>query len=130
VLEAAARQAVAAWAEAVDGDDAALERAATPAAVRELLYGGDASARTRLVVRGPRLTALRITALHADATPPAMRVEADVTGRRYREDRDTAAVLSGSKDRETSFTERWTMTLDGDENTPWRIAETGAAARA
>ena len=55
VLEAAARQAVAAWAEAVDGDDAALERAATPGAVRELLYAGDASERTRLVVRGPRL---------------------------------------------------------------------------
>jgi predicted lipid-binding transport protein (Tim44 family) len=130
VLEAAARQAVAAWAEAVDGDDAALARAATPAAVRELLYGGDASERTRLVVRGPRLTALRITALHADATPPAMLVEADVTGRRYREDRDTAGVLQGSKDREASFTERWTMTLDGDEQTPWRIAGTGAAATA
>ena len=67
VLEAAARRAVAAWAEAVDGDDAALERAATPGAVRELLYAGDASERTRLVVRGPRLQALRITALHADA---------------------------------------------------------------
>src|SRR5215218_6160867 len=115
VLEAAARRAVAAWAEAVDGADAALERAATPEAVRELLYGGDPAERTRLVVRGPRLTALRITALHADAKPPAMLVEADVMGRRYREDRDTAAVLQGSKDREASFTERWTMTLDGDE---------------
>ena len=27
------------------------------------------------------------------------------------------------------FTERWTMTLDGDEKTPWRIAEAGAPAR-
>jgi predicted lipid-binding transport protein (Tim44 family) len=130
VLEAAARQAVAAWADAVDGDDAALERAATPEAVRELLYGGDASERTRLVVRGPQLKALRITALHADATPPAMAVEADVSGRRYREDRDTVAVVEGSKEREVTFTERWTMTLDGDEKTPWRIAATGAAAAA
>jgi len=129
VLEAAARQAVAAWAEAVDGDDAALERAATPGAVRELLYGGDASQRTRLVVRGPRLQALRITALHAGAVPPAMVVEADLSGRRYREDRDTVAVVEGSKEREVSFTERWTMTLDGDEATPWRIAEAGAALR-
>jgi predicted lipid-binding transport protein (Tim44 family) len=129
VLEAAARRAVAAWAEAVDGDDAALEHVATPDAVQELLYAGDASARTRLVVRGPRLTALRITGLHADATPPAMTVEADVTGRRYREDRDTAAVLEGSREREATFTERWTMTLDGDERSPWRIARTGAAAR-
>ena len=131
VLEAAARRAVAAWADAVDGDDAALERAATPGAVRELLYAGDASERTRLVVRGPRLQALRITALHADATPPAMSVEADVTGRRYREDRDTVAVVEGSKEREVTFTERWTMTLDGDAAGPWRIAEAaGLAPRA
>jgi len=129
VLEAAARRAVAAWAEAVDGDDAALERIATPGAVRELLYAGDASARTRLVVRGPRLEALRITALHADATPPAMLVEADVRGRRYREDRDTVAVVEGSKERETTFTERWTMTLDGDDSSPWRIAEARAPSR-
>jgi predicted lipid-binding transport protein (Tim44 family) len=129
VLEAAVRQAVAAWAEAVDGDDAALERAATPGAVRELLYAGDAGGKTRLVVRGPKLKALRITALHADAVPPAMTVEADVSGRRYREDRDTVAVVEGSKDREVTFTERWTMTLDGDATTPWRIAEASAPVR-
>jgi predicted lipid-binding transport protein (Tim44 family) len=98
--------------------------------VRELLYAGDASERTRLVVRGPRLESLRITALHADATPPAMSVEADVSGRRYREDRDTVAVVEGSKEREVTFTERWTMALDGDEKTPWRIAATGAATTA
>jgi hypothetical protein len=54
VLEAAARRAVAAWAEAVDGDDAALERMASPGAASALLYGGDATRETRLVVRGPR----------------------------------------------------------------------------
>jgi predicted lipid-binding transport protein (Tim44 family) len=131
VLEAAARRAVAAWADAVDGDDAALERAATPEAVRDLLYAGDASERTRLVVRGPRLKALRITALHADATPPAMSVEADLSGRRYRENRDTVAVVEGSKDREVAFTERWTMVLDGDAEVPWRIGSaSGLAPRA
>jgi predicted lipid-binding transport protein (Tim44 family) len=120
VLEAAVRRAVDAWSEAVDGDDAPLEAIATPTAVQELLYPN--GERTRLVVRGPRLKQLRITALHADATPPAMSVEADLSGRRYLENRDTAAVLGGSKERETTFTERWTMTLDGDEATPWRIA--------
>jgi predicted lipid-binding transport protein (Tim44 family) len=55
VLEAAARRAVAAWAEAVDGDDAALLEVATPEAVSELLYGGDESRKTRVVVRGPRV---------------------------------------------------------------------------
>jgi len=129
VLEAAARRAVEAWAEAVDGDDAALEAAATPEAVRAMLHPGDASARTRLVVRGPRLSALRITALDAAARPATMTVEADVTGRRYLEDRDTAAVRDGFKEREVTFTERWTMALDGDGPTPWRIAEAVAPAR-
>ena len=59
-----------------------------------------------------------------------MTVEADLSGRRYREDRDTVAVVEGSKDREVTFTERWTMALDGDEKTPWRIAATGAATAA
>jgi predicted lipid-binding transport protein (Tim44 family) len=122
VLEAAARRAVAAWAEAVDGDDAALEAIATPEALQALLYGGDASRDTRLVVRGPKLGALRIARLDAAHEPPTMLVEAEVSGRRYVENRDTAAVLNGSKDRETTFTERWTMALDGDPETPWRIA--------
>ena len=64
VLEAAARRAVEAWAEAVDGADAALERAATPEAAHALLYPRGES--TRLVVRGPRLSALRIVALDAE----------------------------------------------------------------
>ena len=65
-------------------------------------------------------------ALTRSFTPPAMTVEADVTGRRYREDRDTVAVVEGSKEREVEFTERWTMVLDGDAAAPWRIAEAGA----
>jgi predicted lipid-binding transport protein (Tim44 family) len=44
-----------------------------------------------------------------------------VRGRRYVENRDTAAILSGSRDRETAFTERWTMALDGTDATPWRL---------
>ena len=53
VLEVAARRAVDAWAEAVDGDDARLRSIAHGQAVRELLHPGDPSGRTRLVVRGP-----------------------------------------------------------------------------
>jgi predicted lipid-binding transport protein (Tim44 family) len=120
VLEVAARRAVEAWAEAVDGADAALERAATPEAAHALLYprGED----TRLVVRGPRLEQLQIVALDADAR--TFTVEARLTGRRYLEDRDTAAVLDGSKDRATTFTERWTLALGDDPATPWRIVAT------
>jgi predicted lipid-binding transport protein (Tim44 family) len=121
VLEAAARRAVEAWAEAVDGDDKALERVASPEAVGALLYGGDTSRRTRLVVRGPRVRRIRIAAVDVERVPATMAVEVELGGSRYVEDRDTAAVLSGSKDAATTFTERWTLALDGPEDAPWRI---------
>ena len=124
MLEAAARRAVEAWAEAVDGADAALERAATPEAAHALLYPRGEN--TRLVVRGPQLMQLRIAALDADAKPPTFTVEAELSGRRYLEDRDTVAVLEGSKDRATTFTERWTLALGDDPATPWRIVDTAA----
>ena len=124
VLEAAARRAVEAWAEAVDGADAALERAATPEAAHALLYPRGEN--TRLVVRGPKLTQLRIAALDAEAKPPTFTVEAELSGRRYLEDRDTVAVIEGSKDRATTFTERWTLALGDDPATPWRIVDTAA----
>jgi predicted lipid-binding transport protein (Tim44 family) len=50
-----------------------------------------------------------------------MTVEVDLTGRRYIENRDTAAVLAGSRTRPTSFTERWTLSLTDDPRQPWRI---------
>ena len=126
VLEVAARRAVEAWAEAVDGDDAALNQIARPAAARELLHPGDPSAQTRLVVRGPRVNQIRITALDAEATPPTMTIEVDLKGRRYIEDRNTTGVLGGSQSRETNFTEHWMLALEGDASMPWRIAAVGA----
>ena len=127
VLEAAARRALAGWAEAVDGDDAALVAIATPEAVQALLYPGDGGHRTRLVVRGPKLRALRIVSLDSAADPPTMMVEAEVAGRRYIEDRDTTTIIEGSNDREVVFTERWTMALSGHDDTPWRIADADAS---
>jgi predicted lipid-binding transport protein (Tim44 family) len=121
VLEAAARRAVGAWAEAVDGDDSALERVASPDAASGLLYGGDASRKTRLVVRGPRVKRIRIAAVQVESVPATMTVDVELGGRRYVEDRDTAAVVSGSKDSAATFTERWTLALDGPADTPWRI---------
>jgi len=121
VLEAAARRAVEAWAEAVDGSDAALEDLASPEVVRELLYRGDASRQTRLVVRGPRVRSIRIAALDAGSEPATMTVEPELGGVRYVEDRDTAAVLSGSRGAATTFRERWTLALDGPDERPWRL---------
>jgi len=125
VLEVAARRAVQAWAQAVDGDDAVLRKIATPAATRELLYPGDSTGKTRLVVRGPSVQQIRIVGLDAAAEPPTMTIEVDLKGRRYVEDRDTTAVVSGSKSRETSFIERWTLALNGDDAQPWRIVAVG-----
>jgi len=121
VLEAAARTAVGAWAEAVDGDDRALERVASPEAVGELLYGGDESRRTRLVVRGPRVKRIQIAALQVEQSPATMTVDMELGGDRYVENRDTASVLRGSKDSPTTFTERWMLALDGERETPWRL---------
>jgi predicted lipid-binding transport protein (Tim44 family) len=122
VLEVAARRAVQAWAEAVDGSDADLHAIATPDAARELLHPGDASGRTRLVVRGPHVRQIRVAALDAAAEPPTMTIEVEVEGCRYLEDRDTTAVIAGSKSRPVRFTEQWTFALGGDPSQPWRIA--------
>jgi predicted lipid-binding transport protein (Tim44 family) len=126
VLEVAARRAVAAWAEAVDGSDTQLKAIAHPEAITALLHPGDPSQSTRLVVRGPRVKQIRIAGLDAAVTPPTMTIEVDVTGRRYIENRRTTAVLAGSQSRETSFTEHWTFALDGPATQPWRIAAAGA----
>jgi len=90
-------------------------------AKRELLYAGDTSGSVRMVVRGLLVNRIRIVGLDAGAQPPTMTIEVDLTGRRYVENRDTAAVLAGSRTRKTSFTERWTLALTDDERQPWRI---------
>jgi predicted lipid-binding transport protein (Tim44 family) len=123
VLEAAARRAVAAWAEAVDGDDAPLEAVATPEAIQELLYGGDASRKTRIVVRGPRVRAIKILGVDVSSEPATMTIEVELGGRRYVEDRDTAAVVSGSKDTVAAFDSAWTLALNGPDAAPWQLVD-------
>jgi predicted lipid-binding transport protein (Tim44 family) len=50
-----------------------------------------------------------------------MTIAVELGGSRYVEDRDTTTVVSGAKDRGTTFTERWTLALDGPPDAPWRI---------
>ena len=127
MLEAAARRAAGAWAEAVDGADDALLAVASPEAATALLYGGDSTRGTRLVVRGASVKRIEIAGVQVDALPATMSVLVELGGRRYTEDRDTAAVVSGSKDRATTFTETWTLALDGPPEAPWRLISLGAA---
>ena len=121
ILEVAARRAVAAWADAVDGPDDELRKVATAEAVSELLHPGDSSGRTRLVVRGAQVQRIRVVALDAAAEPATMTIDVDLRGRRFIEDRDTAAVLAGSATHLTGFTERWQLAVTGDTAEPWQI---------
>ncbi len=128
VLEVSARRAVAAWADAIDGDAGALRALATPMVATELLHPGDPSATSRVVVRGLSVEEIAVIGLEARAAPPRMTIEVALTGRRYIEDRATAALVAGSPTRETHFRERWTFALDGDDAQPWRIVAVGAPA--
>jgi predicted lipid-binding transport protein (Tim44 family) len=121
ILEIAARRAVSAWAVAVDGPNTQLRRLATPEAVSDLLHPGDPSERTRLVVRGVSVQRIRVVAIDAGATPATMTIDVDLRGRRYIEERDTTRVLLGSPTRLVGFTERWTLSLSGEQAEPWRI---------
>src|SRR3954454_19460751 len=129
VLEVAVRRVVDAWAEAIDGSDERLAALSSPDALRDLLHPGDPSGQTRLVVRGPRVRQVTIEALDVEPEPPRMTVTVEAEGRRYIEDRDTAAVLAGSQSASARFTERWTLALDGDDANPWRIVDAAAATR-
>jgi predicted lipid-binding transport protein (Tim44 family) len=130
VLEVAVRRVVSAWAEAIDGSDDQLAALSTPEALRDLLHPNDPSERTRLVVRGPHVTGVTIEALDVEPEPPRMTVTVQAEGRRYVEDRDTAAVLSGSQSASTRFSERWTLALTGDDANPWRITDAKALPNA
>jgi predicted lipid-binding transport protein (Tim44 family) len=130
VLEIAARRAVAAWARGIDGDRQPLDSIADTSVIRELLHPGDPTGKTRLVVRGPWVKEIRITALDANADPPTMSLEVLLSGKRYIEDRDTAEIVSGSQSRDRQFTEHWTLALSGDDEQPWRIVSVGTPAPA
>ncbi len=127
ILEVAARRAVAAWAEAVDGPDDALTAIAHPDAADALLYPGDPSHQARVVVRGLKVRQITIAGLDAGAQPPTMTLELALNGRRYVENRNTAQILHGSQNHASDFTERWTLALDGNERQPWRIASVQSA---
>lgn len=122
LLEVAARRAVEAWMEAVDGEDEDLEALAEPAAVDVLLYGGTPRGRTRVVVRGADMQTVRIDEIDPHSDPPAMTVEVDLEATWYVENRDTAAVVSGDRGRRRELKQRWRFVLTDDEDVPWRLA--------
>jgi len=122
VLETSVREVIEAWAQAVDGADTPLEAVATREAVDQLLYDSDARRTTRVVVRGPMVRQVKVSQLDVTHQPPRMRVDAELGGFRYVEDRDTVAVVEGSKTRPSAFAEQFTLELvDGSAARPWQV---------
>ena len=119
ILEVAARRAVAAWSQAIDGATQPLLALASTDAVEQMLY--PAGPNSRVVVRGPKVEKITISGLDALTVPAAMTVDVKLTGRRYLQDRASAAILAGSDIHAITFTERWTLTLSGDAENPWQI---------
>jgi hypothetical protein len=122
LIEVAVRRAISAWAEAVDGDDAALLDIAPPEIAEELLR--PRGPKTRLVIRGPKMAKATVSKLAAK-DPIKIAIDAKVTGVRYIEDRDTVAVVAGTKDREATFIQRFVLQLDDDPARPWKLVAAG-----
>ena len=122
IIDATVRRAVAAWAEAVDGDDAPFAHVARPDLLEELLYPPSPGRSLRLVVRAPVVLATTLVDVDSDVTPPTATVHMDLEGVRYVEDRNTLDVVAGTRDRTTRFDGTWTLALDGPDDAPWRVA--------
>jgi len=122
IIDATVRRGVAAWADAVDGDDAAFAHIARPDLLQELLYPPSPGRSLRLVVRAPVVLGTTLTNVDSDVTPPTATVHMQLQGIRYVEDRNTLDVVAGSQNRATRFDGTWTLALDGPDDAPWRIA--------
>jgi len=125
VLATAVGEILEAWAQAIDGSDEPLAAYATPQALQALLYPL-ASRHARLVIRGEDVQAVTIIALTA-GPPTEIRLQIDITGVQYVEDRDTTEVLAGSKRRPTTTQQLWTLRLTDDPRRPWIVAGASGA---
>lgn len=121
VLATAVGEVVDAWAQAIDGPDEPLAARTTPRALQALLYP-TATRRDRLVIRGAEVQAVNIVAV-TPGPPPEVRVQLDVAGVQYVEDRDTTEVLAGSKRRRTSTRQVWALLLSDDPRRPWKVSD-------
>jgi predicted lipid-binding transport protein (Tim44 family) len=128
VLATAVGEVVDAWAQAIDGSDEPLAARTTPQALEALLYP-TTSSRARLVIRGEDVQATTIVAV-TPGPPPEVRLQLDVAGVQYVEDRDTTEVLAGSKRRRTTTRQLWTLRLSDDPRRPWVVVDaTGVIPR-
>lgn len=126
VLATAIGEVVDAWAQAIDGSDEPLAARTTPAALSALLYP-TSSPRARLVIRGEDVKATTIVGVSA-GPPSEVRLQLDVAGIQYVEDRDTTEVLAGSKRRRTTTRQVWTLRLTDEPRRPWIVVGASGVA--
>jgi predicted lipid-binding transport protein (Tim44 family) len=121
VLATAVRDVVDAWTQAIDGPDEPLAARTTPQALRALLHP-TATGRGRLVIRGAEIQDLTIVAV-TPGPPPEVRLQLDVAGVQYVEDRDTTEVVAGSRRRRATTRQLWTLRLSDDARRPWVVVD-------
>jgi hypothetical protein len=114
-MGAVARQVVAAWALAVNGDDTALMAMAEPDAAHWLLHPAMEPWR---VAPGPAVTHIKVSRFDADAEPAQLRVDFEFTGRRRFDD----PTRVDNTDGDLEFIARLDLTLSGNEHEPWRLS--------
>jgi hypothetical protein len=108
----AARQVVAAWAMAVDGDDTALAAVAESRAAYWLMHPD----RERWPVSpGPRVTQIQVWGLEPDGEPPRSRVHFEFVGRRQFAD----PTPVGNPDGDPTFAGLLNLTLR--DSGPWHL---------
>ncbi|HET9898689.1 MAG TPA: hypothetical protein VFQ44_27520 [Streptosporangiaceae bacterium] len=110
--ENAARECIAAWAIMV-----AAGKSDSPVVSGRLLRPGGPEARTKVVVRDPRICRIQIS--RVDPDPPALGLVVDIQGRRCVIDSDTGEPVSGNPAQQTWFYEFWNLVRDGHQ--PWRL---------
>ena len=112
IVRRTARQAVTAWAMAVDGDATTLAAMAQPDAAHWLLHPVWKSWQ---VAAGPKVTEIAIWDLEADARPPRLRIEFRFTGRRRFADPARSDIAG------TIFTGMLDLELQPAGPWPWQL---------
>jgi hypothetical protein len=107
-----ARQVVAAWATATDGDDTALAAIAEPRAADWLMHP---DRKRWQVAPGPRVTQIQVWGLEPDREPPRFRVHFEFAGRRQFADPTQVENADG----DPAFVGMLNLTLT--DSGPWHL---------
>jgi hypothetical protein len=130
VLETDVRDAVAAWAAAMDGDDEVFGLVASEHAFDAIVH--PCGVGTRTFIRGLQVERIWIEEPIRIARGTSNRSLGDVgpqrvvflySGRRFVEDLATGEVLLGSRESELCFDQTFDLYPDGTPDSPWRVAE-------